>query len=69
MELARDERQRTRIHAVAAPAHRDAPRCVEAEAHIGPIEADLAEEELALLAVWYCQRRQEERKKEQRSEG
>ncbi|MGW0884473.1 hypothetical protein [Streptomyces sp. NPDC002671] len=65
LELARDERQRTRIYAVAALAHRDDPRCVEAKAHIGPIEADLAEEHLPVLAVWYYQRRQEE----QRSEG
>ncbi|ANP55571.1 hypothetical protein J2Z21_006464 [Streptomyces griseochromogenes] len=62
LELTRDERQRTRIHAVAGLAYRDDPRCVEAETRIGPIEPDLAEQEPPLLAVRYYRRRQEEQK-------
>ncbi|MFI1764292.1 HEAT repeat domain-containing protein [Streptomyces sp. NPDC020800] len=64
LELTRDERQLTRIHAVAGLAHRDDPRCVEAEARIGPLEADLGEVEPPLLAVRYYRRRQEEQKSE-----
>ncbi|MGW4193558.1 hypothetical protein [Streptomyces sp. NPDC005004] len=59
--LSRDERQRTRIDAVAALAHRDDPRCVAAERHIGPLEPGLDPETLPLLAVWYHQRRVRER--------
>ncbi|MEU4033180.1 ankyrin repeat domain-containing protein [Streptomyces collinus] len=61
LELTHDERQLTRIHAVAGLAYRDDPRCVEAETRIGPVEPDLGEVEPPLLAVWYYQRRQEER--------
>ncbi|MFE1439402.1 hypothetical protein [Streptomyces sp. NPDC058739] len=60
-ELTRDERRRTRIDAVAALAHRDDPRCVAAEARIGPLEDGLDPDGLPLLAVWYHQRRMEER--------
>ncbi|MFF5025852.1 hypothetical protein ACFY2J_16765 [Streptomyces collinus] len=61
LELTHDERQLTRIHAVAGLAYRDDPRCVEAETRIGPVGPDLGEVEPPLLAVRYYQRRQEER--------
>ncbi|MFF9089901.1 hypothetical protein ACF1BE_26490 [Streptomyces sp. NPDC014991] len=62
MELTHNERQRTRAYAVAAPAYRDDPRCVEAEQRIGPLEPGMDTDTLSLPAVWRYQRRQEERK-------
>ncbi|MFD8911368.1 hypothetical protein [Streptomyces sp. NPDC059575] len=59
--LSRDERQRTRIDAVAALAYRDDPRCVAAERHIGPLEPGLDAETLPLFAVMDHQRRMRER--------
>ncbi|MFI9152786.1 hypothetical protein [Streptomyces sp. NPDC053367] len=61
-DLSRDERQRIRIHAVAGLANRDDPRCVEAEARIGPLEEGLADEHLPLQAVWHYRRRREEQR-------
>lgn len=59
-ELTHDERQRTRAYAVAALAHRDDPRCVEAEHRIGPLDPGMTTDTLPLLEVWYYQRRQQD---------
>ncbi|MFF9116920.1 HEAT repeat domain-containing protein [Streptomyces massasporeus] len=56
--LTHDERQEIRIDAVSGLAHRDDPRCVEAEHRIGPVGEELRGDE-RLLDVWRYQRRRE----------
>ncbi|WP_086563540.1 HEAT repeat domain-containing protein [Streptomyces africanus] len=56
--LTHDERQSIRIEAVSGLAHRDDPRCVEAQHRIGPADAEQPFDE-RLLDVWRYQRRQE----------
>ncbi|WP_309093738.1 HEAT repeat domain-containing protein [Streptomyces sp.] len=56
--LTHDETRPVRICAVSGLAHRDDPRCVEAEHRIGPADPELPFDE-RLLDVWRYQRRQE----------
>ncbi len=56
--LTHDERQPIRICAVSGLAHRDDPRCVEAEHRIGPVDPELPFDE-RLMDVWRYQRRRE----------
>ncbi|MFF7737938.1 HEAT repeat domain-containing protein [Streptomyces sp. NPDC007984] len=57
--LTRDERQEIRICAVSGLAHRDDPRCVEAEHRIGPVDPELPYDE-RLMDVWRYRRRREQ---------
>ncbi|MEU6476565.1 HEAT repeat domain-containing protein [Streptomyces sp. NPDC047017] len=56
LDLARDERQMTRIQAVSALALRDDRRCVEAERHIGPVDDDLARDDRLRAVDRYLER-------------
>jgi hypothetical protein len=57
--LTHDERQEIRIDAVSGLAHRDDPRCVEAEHRIGPRDPHQPFDE-RLMDVWRHQRRRED---------
>ncbi|MFD5744412.1 HEAT repeat domain-containing protein [Streptomyces massasporeus] len=57
--LTHDERQQIRICAASGLAHRDDPRCVEAQHRIGPLDPELPFDE-RLMDVWRYQRRREE---------
>ncbi|MFF8938958.1 HEAT repeat domain-containing protein [Streptomyces paradoxus] len=56
--LTHDETQPVRIEAVSGLAHRDDPRCVEAEHRIGLLDPELPFDE-RLMDVWRYQRRRE----------
>ncbi|MFB6846123.1 HEAT repeat domain-containing protein [Streptomyces sp. NPDC056373] len=57
--LTHDETQPVRIEAVSGLAHRDDPRCVEAEHRIGPRDPDQPFDE-RLMDVWRYRRRRED---------